>query len=122
MDAKQENTEAVNKWNLDLDKVLKKLYRKKFADSTILGAPAASLTPRPSFIDSAISSSAPSSSSMVRFNFIKLQNVEQGQLILPATRDDSKLSALILLDNGATNSLITNRLARKLQLNPYKIT
>ena len=54
--------------------------------------------PRPSFIDPATSSSAPSSSSKVRLYFIKLKNVEHGQLILPATHDEAQLLNILSRD------------------------
>ena len=38
----------VDRWNSALDKILKALYRKKFANSTILGTPAHHSTPRSS--------------------------------------------------------------------------
>ena len=78
-----------------------------------------------------------------RLSFLQLDQVPGGQLMVPAGNEEQKLrdllrrdvmlpivefhitdsiSTLILLDTGATNSLITNKLAKKLRLKPYKVT
>ena len=76
----------------------------------------------------------------VRLSFLQISQASAGQLMLPVNGEEhtlrellnrdvmlpivefhitESLSTLILLDGGATNSLITNKLARKLRLKPY---
>ena len=78
----------------------------------------------------------------IRLNFMRLDQVSGGRLMIPAAAEEAELrellnrdvmlpivqfhitdriATLILLDGGSTNSLITFQLARKLRLRAFKI-